>query len=179
MKERWRPVTVDGIPWPYEVSDLGNIRRSKAASGTHAGNPIAPSSNQRGYALVHLSNGGRMLTRLLHRIVLEAFVGPPIYGEDRLETNHRNCDKRDNRLENLEWVTQEVNRLHAMENGLIPRLDEEESGRRIQAFLRARTDGEAAGELGLSEGGFACWRRSRGIPIKGTQDYWDWRKTVE
>ena len=54
----------------------------------------------------------RTATRLVHRLVAEAFLGSP---PDGYEVNHINSVKDDNRIENLEYVTRSQNLLHAVE----------------------------------------------------------------
>lgn len=45
----------------------------------------------------------------VHRLVAEAFVPKPTDRDEKLEINHKNEDKSDNRAENLEWVTHKEN----------------------------------------------------------------------
>ena len=53
----------------------------------------------------------------LHRLVLETFFPEGATG-DKVEINHLNGDKSDNRLENLEWCTREQNMYHSWTSGL-------------------------------------------------------------
>ena len=52
---------------------------------------------------------------LAHRVVAEAFLGKPGKAADCV--NHKNLNRTDNRIENLEWVTQSENVKHAYESG--------------------------------------------------------------
>ena len=84
----------------YEVSNLGNIRNmstGKNLNGTLTNN---------GYLVVSLYNNGNKTTKYIHRLVAEAFIENP---DDLKEVDHINCDKTDNRVENLRWITRSDN----------------------------------------------------------------------
>lgn len=83
----------------YEVSDCGNIRRM---SDGH----VMQGDLSKGYRRIQLPGIGR---KMIHRLVVEAFIGPITEG---LECNHKNGIKTDNRAENLEIVTRRENNLH-------------------------------------------------------------------
>ncbi len=111
MGEVWNPVTSNGEPWPYEVSDQGRVRRSEPhpiGGATYVGKVLKQMLDHSGYPRLFLHNGkGRNFS--IHRLVLEAFKGPCPEG---MEANHISGIKTDNRLENLEWVTRSENTLH-------------------------------------------------------------------
>lgn len=57
----------------------------------------------------------------VHRLLMLTFC--PVIGSENLQVNHKNGEKLDNRLENLEWCTHKENLRHAWDNGLRPRPD--------------------------------------------------------
>jgi len=67
-----------------------------------------------GYHHVVLTADGKQTRVAIHVLVLEAFVAPRPDGK---VGNHINLNRADNRVENLEWVTQSENVLHAYTNG--------------------------------------------------------------
>lgn len=97
----------------YEVSNMGNVRRAKPGISTFIGRPVRPVEGSTGYAQVSLRSGEKVVRTYVHRAVMEAFVGSCPEGH---VVNHKNCDKSDNRLENLEYVTAKRNAAHALEN---------------------------------------------------------------
>ena len=107
-KETWKGIK--GFP-KYEISDLGRVRR------LHWRNPhlITGRIIGKGYYQVSLYRGEGEEGFLIHRLVLEAFIGlcPSGY-----QTNHKNGKKRDNRVSNLEWVTSGENMAHSFRIGL-------------------------------------------------------------
>jgi protein gp37 len=104
LKEEWRPVVEDKN---YEVSNYGSVRRN--------GVVLAQAPHGNGYRQVAISTDGSPVSRLVHVLVLEAFVGSR--PDSTIESAHRNGDRADNRLANLRWETKEGNMADAARHG--------------------------------------------------------------
>lgn len=89
-------VTEDG-----DVISLRSNKKLKPRKGNGQGN----------YLSVCLSIKGKVQYKLIHRLVAEKFIPNP---EGLPEINHKNKDKTDNRVENLEWCTRSQNNTHAV-----------------------------------------------------------------
>lgn len=116
MKEIYKQIPE--FPDHYQVSNLGNVRRGN--KHLHKINPLKPkkSGRDRMYQSVALSVEGTIYYRYIHRLVMETFVGPCPDGH---QVNHKDGDKTNNHLDNLEYVTPSENQKHAHENGLLPK----------------------------------------------------------
>jgi hypothetical protein len=113
--EEWRPVTLAPFAGRYAVSDLGRVR---VVRGAHLPQPIRRLiRNAMGYTTVVLTAQGRQQRVPVHRLVAMEFLGPRQPGH---HVNHKNGDKEDARLSNLEYVTPRENVLHAIRVGLRP-----------------------------------------------------------
>ena len=107
MQELWKDVP--GYDGHYQVSNRGHVRRARK-SRTH-GPGMRKLHFLRGYARVILCHCGQRKLHQVHRLVLEAFVGPA--PKDYYHANHKNGIRSDNSLENLEWTTPQENTNHA------------------------------------------------------------------
>lgn len=107
-KEEWRDV--DGYEGVYRVSSRGRVMRVAGGMGAIPGRVLRPQRAGRGYLQVILCVNCRVETKKVHRLVAEAFLPRP---PGCNEVNHKNGDKTDNRVENLEWVTHSQNLKHA------------------------------------------------------------------
>lgn len=102
----------------YEVSNEGRVRRVYQDERTIAKKgrygylkPVKHKGKRTDYLDVSLGGNNR---HLIHRLVAQAFIPNP----DHLpQVNHKNGNGLDNRVENLEWVTNRDNALHAKQNG--------------------------------------------------------------
>ncbi|MFX0184078.1 MAG: HNH endonuclease, partial [Candidatus Hodarchaeota archaeon] len=74
---------------------------------------LKPSKNLGGYLIVTFCRNGKPRYYSVHRIILLTFIG-----ESKLQCNHKNGIKTDNRLKNLEYVTSSENHKHARALGL-------------------------------------------------------------
>ncbi len=107
MTEVWRKI--DG--YPYQVSDMGRVRRSEPGRGTRAGRILRPGLGGKGYPQVILHDyAGDRRKHYVHRLVAKAFIGPCPAGK---QVNHKDGVKADNCVENLEYVTPSKNVRHA------------------------------------------------------------------
>lgn len=116
--EEWLPVV--GYEGIYEVSDQGNVRsldRIDNRGNQIAGRMRKPRPLPSGHLMVILSSNSIRSPRLVHRLVLEAFVGPCPPG---MECCHYDDDPTNNSLENLRWDTSHANKLDMVRNGNHP-----------------------------------------------------------
>ena len=117
--ENWKPVV--GFEGAYEVSDRGRVfslpRRTRHWRGgtvARGGKMLALAVGEAGYPLVSLGRDGRISQHLVHRLVLEAFVGPCPKG---MECCHEDGVRTNNRLSNLRWDTRKANHADAIRHG--------------------------------------------------------------
>lgn len=118
--EIWKPIpNYEGL---YEVSSYGRVRRVDAPVHTairHSdtkvwkGRVLKQNLKRNGYYTVDLSKENKVKTLSVHRLVASAFIPRE---EHQTVVNHKNCNKKDNRAENLEWCTDRENKDHAMAN---------------------------------------------------------------
>lgn len=88
----------------YEVSNKGRVRNLD-------GKILKPNKNSHRYFRIWLTDKKRKKQFYVHRLVAESFLG--ICPEGKV-VNHKNANKLDNRIENLEYVTQSENIQHAL-----------------------------------------------------------------
>lgn len=113
-----------------------------------------------GYKEVLLSENGKCKSYLAHRLILGAFC--PDSDSDGLNVNHKNGNKADNRVENLEWCTKSENTRHSYDNRLQSKVTNRHGTYRVLAeedfdiirdlHHRGYLDKEIAQEIGCSRG---------------------------
>lgn len=106
MKEVWKDIT--GYDFPYRISNTGkvfSVKKNKL---------FRLQINRKGYNCVILYKDGRPKTKLVHRLVAEYFIG----NSNDLQVNHKDGNKLNNCVSNLEYLNNEDNRLHAYVNKL-------------------------------------------------------------
>ena len=126
MTEEWRPVV--GFEGRYEVSDMGNVRSLRCGGGPLGGNgnprkkPFpkkqylmnAEGEWAKGYWAVGLCKDDHMVPYRVHKLVLEAFIGPCPPG---CEASHKDGNSFHCRLANLTWETSWENHQRRREHG--------------------------------------------------------------
>jgi hypothetical protein len=108
--ERFR--YIKGFEEYYAVSNIGRVLSTKKTYPKE----IRSWTTNSGYLQVNLSKNGKRYHKNIHNLVAEAFI-PKAKGENCV--NHKNFDKSDNRVENLEWCTHKENTKHAVLNGRV------------------------------------------------------------
>lgn len=100
-KTEWREVKEYAN---YEVNQFGEIRHKKRKK------ILKPRSNNGGYQYVNFKINGKNTNFAVHRIVANAFIPNP---NGYTEVNHKDYDKTNNCVNNLEWVSSSQNKQHS------------------------------------------------------------------
>lgn len=124
MHEEWRDIK--GYEGHYQVSNLGKVksldkyvahsRNKNYRTSFRKGKIISCNDNGRGYLQVHLYKDGKKNRKVkyIHRVVAEAFLENP---NAYRFVNHKDLDKSNNSVCNLEWCSHLQNVHHAIRNG--------------------------------------------------------------
>jgi hypothetical protein len=99
-------VPITGFEGLYKISNYGRLCNARKVMKTYTINS--------GYKAAKLVKNGQRTSVLIHRLVAEHFLSNPL---QKPEVNHKNQEKADNLVDNLEWVTSEENKAHSRNNG--------------------------------------------------------------
>ena len=88
----------------------------------NTGKQLQGSKYKNGYRYTVFYQDGQRIRERTHRLVCESF-----YGLSSLVVNHKDGDKSNNAIENIEWATTSINTKHAYDNGLIKKAKGEDS----------------------------------------------------
>ena len=124
MKEIWKDVeNYEGI---YQVSNLGQVKSLDrwVNSSIKNNNKVMKKGkklkkyvdSKTNYEYVKLSIYNKVKKSYIHRLVAQAFIPNP---ENKPQVNHIDGDKCNNRMNNLEYVSEKENMRHAFDNGLV------------------------------------------------------------
>lgn len=116
MKEIWKDIK--GYEGLYQVSNLGNVM-SWVNNSQHKrtrGLILKPRISKHGYYYINIYKDGKRKTVKNHRLVATHFISNP---KNLPCVNHRDGNKLNNKVSNLEWVTYSENRNHAINTGLV------------------------------------------------------------
>lgn len=122
-EEIWK--TINDFP-NYEVSTYGRVRNKKT------GYIIRQLLGSNGYFSVRIrkhSGDCEKPSRLVHRLVAEAFLGG---NHPNLQVNHKDGNKQNNNVKNLEWCTRKENSQHAMSMGLFDPMPPDPPKRKVK-----------------------------------------------
>lgn len=161
MKEEiWKPVV--GFEGLYEVSDLGRVRSldryvtfqnrwGSLTTRRFAGQLVQPGPHQGGYLQAHFAIAGKDVSRTLHSVVAEAFIGPRPPGYEVL---HKDGDQTNNCSDNLRYGTRLENEADKEVHGTRQRGEKHKSSKLTEADvlqIRARV-GERLEDLAAEFG---------------------------
>lgn len=115
MNEIWKDIKdYENI---YQVSNLGQVKRLKSfrkngASGYYQPEKILKQTDRgNGYLCVHLSKNGKGKIFSTHVLVATAFLEKD---DTKNQVNHKNGDRKNNTVDNLEWCTAQENIVHSV-----------------------------------------------------------------
>lgn len=127
--EVWKDIV--GYEGLYQVSNLGRVKSLKRNKANNYGKVpervLKQQINKKsgGYSQASLCKEGKYKVFFIHRLVARAFIHNP---DNKPVVNHKDGNKHNNCVGNLEWCTQKENVLHSFVTGLNVPIDERKSG---------------------------------------------------
>ena len=100
--EIWRDIKdYEGL---YQISNLGNVKSLYRKCSKNGNRSIG--TDNKGYKRLYLNKNGKRKSHRVHRLVASAFIPND---KNFPQVNHKDENKENNRVDNLEWCTNEYN----------------------------------------------------------------------
>lgn len=114
--EIWKDIR--GYEDLYQISNTGRVKALPKLAGHSLRKEkiLKQAVDKAGYLTIGLHKDDKLKVCKVHRLVAEAFIPNPKYG-----VNHRDGDKSNNHVNNLEWATMAENNVHRLATGLYKR----------------------------------------------------------
>jgi hypothetical protein len=120
--EIWK--SIEGFEGRYEVSNHGRVKSLPRTHPKRRGLikeriikfSFTGGRKGRKYPTVHITNRPLVKHLMIHRLVAMTFIPNP---ENKREVNHKDGDKLNNHVDNLEWCTRKENIRHSLDSGLL------------------------------------------------------------
>lgn len=121
MQEQWKSIEEASN---YEISNLGNVRNKTTLQ------VLKGRITKSGYyqVSIKINETNKFSNRYIHRLVAQYWIDNP---ENKREVNHKDGNKLNNNINNLEWITSAENQKHRHSIGII-----QTSQRRIGKFTK-------------------------------------------
>lgn len=114
MKEIWKDIP--GYESLYQANNYGEIKSFPRKYSIHKKPFIMKQrNNYKGYAVVTLCKNGIQKNKIVHRLIAQTFIPNP---NNLPQVNHKDGNKQNNNVNNLEWCDNSYNQLHANRMGL-------------------------------------------------------------
>ena len=127
----------------YKINNLGQVfsnYKYKTNIPCNTWREVKPILDKgTGYYIVTLVNNGVRKNQSIHRLLAQNFIPNPL---NKPQVNHIDCNKQNNALSNLEWVTAKENSRHAVDNGLCDEGRKKQEVAIIQYDLQGNTVAE-------------------------------------
>jgi len=159
-----------------EVSTLGSVRvldrmvSNEKQKYLIKGRTLGQYDNGNGYLQINVSIDGKKSTKYVHRLVAQTFIANP---DNLPQVNHKDCNTRNNSVENLEWCTPKYNCQYREKYGVSRT---EAAGTPVFAISLStlkvshfRAQREASRSLGFNQASISAVIKGR---YKYTHDYW-------
>jgi len=125
MEEIWKDIECYS---GYKISNLGRVKSYRKDTNGYL---MSPAKTALGYYQVELQTGGKYKGKTIHRLVAQAFIPNP---NNYPQINHKDEDKSNNKVDNLEWCTQLYNNRYGHHGEKISKATLNHKGDKIIAY---------------------------------------------
>ena len=139
MDETWREIYFieNGVEYDYRglyaVSNLGKVKSFGNGKNTNAKERILHLGKKNGYFQVCLCKNNKKKTFLVHRLVAHLFI-PNDDPLNKTQINHKDENKENNCVKNLEWCDRKYNINHGTRNERVSKINKKLQSRKVIGF---------------------------------------------
>lgn len=160
----------------YQISNLGRVKSLKYRKSNEERILVLNGAAKHGYYMVGLCKNHKRKYTTVHRLVAEAFIPNP---ENKPQINHKDENRRNNHIDNLEWVTAKENLNYGSHNEKMTDTMHKVLSHRVLCVETGQIYNsmkEAARKTGVSLSGISLACKNH--PIRDSRGYWYTPKTA-